>query len=209
MSRARPLPPAFSRTLPVHAVCTGTAARPPSHLPAHTSSRIVCLPCDSVVRVGVQPAAAFRHVHRHKHGGHVSGVLSACPQPSVGPPPVHVLPLAPPQPHALPPPARTSSRIVCSPFDSAESGVVQPAADLRHVQRHGYGRHVPSALTALPGPLPLVGPSACAPLEPPQTHALMPPGPHLTPHRVLSFRLGRKRRRSTSRWALSSPMLQP
>ena len=30
----------------------------------------------------VQPAAEFRHVQRHHHGGHVSGALGPCPAPS-------------------------------------------------------------------------------------------------------------------------------
>ena len=83
-------------------------------------------------------------------------------------------------------PARASPRTVCLPFDSAGRVIVQPAAESRHVQRHNHAWHVLRALpcTLLTRPPP---PLSC-------------PGPHLashpTPH---AFRLGRKRRRSTSR----------
>ena len=38
-------------------------------------------------------------------------------------------------------PGRTSSRIACPPFDSAGRVRVQPAAQLRHVQRQGHEQH--------------------------------------------------------------------
>ena len=38
------------------------------------------------------------------------------------------------------------------PFDPAGRVGVQPAAELRHVQRHGHERHVPGALRACPSP---------------------------------------------------------
>ena len=37
---------------------------------------------------------------------------------------------------------------VCPPFDSAESVGIQPAAELRHVERHKYGRDVSRAFRA-------------------------------------------------------------
>ena len=88
------------------------------------------------------------------------------------------LPLVPPPPH------RTPS---CPAFDSAERDDVQPAAELRHVQRHGHDRDVLRALRACPGrPLPSAG-------------------PHFAPHRMPSFRLGSTRRCSTSRWPSTRP----
>ena len=44
--------------------------------------------------------------------------------------------------------AHTSLRIARPPFDSAERGGIQPAAQLRHVQRRRHGLHVPRALRA-------------------------------------------------------------
>eukprot|EP00964_Phaeocystis_antarctica_P042958 scaffold24634_cov63-Phaeocystis_antarctica.AAC.1 len=49
-------------------------------------------------------------------------------------------------------PRRPSPRIACPRFDSAVRVCVQPAAELRHVQRHGHARHVRGALRACPGP---------------------------------------------------------
>eukprot|EP00964_Phaeocystis_antarctica_P103322 scaffold68611_cov53-Phaeocystis_antarctica.AAC.2 len=60
------------------------------------------------------------------------------------------MPLAPPPFYALPPSAHTSPRIACSPFDSAASVSVQPAAEPRHVQGHDHGQHVLRALRACP-----------------------------------------------------------
>ena len=45
-----------------------------------------------------------------------------------------------------------TSLAACPPFDSAVRVCVPPAAQLRHVQRHGHGRHVRGALRACPGP---------------------------------------------------------
>ena len=59
-------------------------------------------------------------------------------------------PLPPPPPYTDPPPgSRTSPCIVCPRFDSAGREGVQPAAELRHVQRHKHESHV---LRAYPGP---------------------------------------------------------
>ena len=109
----------------------------------------------SAGRDGVQPAAELRHVQRHEYGRHVPGALRACPiapQPSQpGPLAVHAARALPPA-HALPPPAHTSLRIVRPPFDSAGRVGVQPAAELRHLQRHGHGLHVLRALLPVPCP---------------------------------------------------------
>ena len=40
------------------------------------------------------------------------------------------------------------------PFDSAESGGVRPAAELRHIQRHKHGRDVRGSRLACPAPRP-------------------------------------------------------
>eukprot|EP00964_Phaeocystis_antarctica_P103321 scaffold68611_cov53-Phaeocystis_antarctica.AAC.1 len=93
-------------------------------------------------------------------------------------------------------PARTSPRIVRPPFDSAERGGLQPAAELQHVQRHEHVRRVLRALRACSAPQPSVGPSPCTPLAlslPPSR-----PAPRSASH-APSFRLGSSRRRSTSR----------
>ena len=37
---------------------------------------------------------------------------------------------------------RTSPRVACPPFDSAERECLQPAPELRHVQRHGHAGNV-------------------------------------------------------------------
>ena len=74
-------------------------------------------------------------------------------------------PLAPPPLQALSasPASRptASPRVACPPFDSAARVSVQPAAELRHVQRHGYGPHVLRALRACSAPQHSVGPSPC------------------------------------------------
>ena len=47
-------------------------------------------------------------------------------------------------------PARMSPASPCFPFDSAECASVQPAAVLRHVQRHRHELHVPGAFRPCP-----------------------------------------------------------
>eukprot|EP00964_Phaeocystis_antarctica_P130692 scaffold94562_cov58-Phaeocystis_antarctica.AAC.9 len=113
-----------------------------------------------------------------------------------------------PPANALPPPAHTSLRIVRPPFDSAGRVGLQPAAELRHVQRHNHAPHVRGALRACPSPPAFTaGPSrracrSCAAAGPRPPAAL---GPELAPHRTPSFRLGRLRRCSTSRSASTRP----
>eukprot|EP00964_Phaeocystis_antarctica_P157944 scaffold128367_cov69-Phaeocystis_antarctica.AAC.1 len=83
--------------------------------------------------------------------------------------------------------SRLLSRFVCPAFDLAGGSselytlYVQPAAELRHVQRHKYEGHVSSALRACPGPQPSVGPFPCTPLAPlPPPRPPAPPPPRST-----------------------------
>ena len=172
-------PPAFSWTLPVHAVCTTTAPTPPSHLPARTSPRFVCPPCAS------QQASSFNQLLSFD----TSKVTSmhtmftvrsrACPgsQLSI---PVHAAcsrrhppPLPPPGPH-FGPHLMPSLRLGMP----GRAGV-QSAAELRHVQRHRHELHVLRALRACPGPpsLELGPPRACRLRR--RRPTLTPPGPYI------------------------------
>ena len=101
------------------------------------------------------------------------------------------LPCTPPpacQPGHLPPHRMPSLRL------SAARVGVQPAAELRHLQRHEHGLHVHRALRACLGPQPSVGhspavPAACAAAtapHPPASGAAPRPTPYMP-----SFRLGR------------------
>ena len=85
-------------------------------------------------------------------------------------------PASRPAPHsasyALPPPSHTSLRIIRPPFDSAVRVGVQPAAELRHVQRHGHELHVLRALSVCPRPPAFSRAlSPFMPLAPPSPHA--------------------------------------
>ena len=88
----------------------------------------------------------------------------------------------------------TSPNIVCPAFDSAARVQVQSAGELRHVQRHEHGRHVPRALAARAlATQPFTrGSSVCTPLAPataPRALAPAPSGPHTsTPYHMLCFR---------------------
>jgi len=199
------------------------AAPTPSRLPARLSPLFLCLPFRlAAVRVRVQPATELQHLQRHAHGLHVSRALRACPcQP---PPQFWVLFLHPalrrPLPAAStlgssactllappPPPRPPASMPACRPlfyafpFDSAVLVGVQPAAELRHVQRHEHVPNVYRALRACPcQPAPqfwvlcLHAAYAAAAPTPSRLHARLSP-------LVLCFpsRLGSPRRRSTSR----------
>ena len=128
-----------------------TLLAPPPPLAASRSAccpSFLCFPFHSAGSDGVQPAAEPRHVQRHKHAQHVLCALRTCPcqQPSQLGPPL----LAPPPPHALPPPGPHATPLPILPLDSTERDGVQPAAELRHVQRHNHGIHVPGALRACP-----------------------------------------------------------
>jgi len=94
-------------------------------------------------------------------------------------------------------------RIACPPSDSAVGDGLQPAAELRHLQRHRHELHVLRALRACPWP-----PSLESGLFP--VHAACVPPPHhrpsrlpartpLPPHRMPSLRLG-----SGARWPSTS-----
>ena len=141
----RALAPISSRE-PFPAVRLAPSPRPPpSHLPARTSPRHVCPPCESAGRGELQPASELRHVQRHNHG---VDVLCACSRPDLQPrQPFPAVRLAPSPPRAPPShlPARTSPRHVCQPCDSAVRGCLQPATELRHVQGHNHGEHVSCA----------------------------------------------------------------
>jgi hypothetical protein len=74
--------------------------------------------------------------------------------------------------------------IACPPFDSAVRDGLQPAAELRHLQRHDHELHVRGALSARalgPQALSRAIPvhAACRAATTPQ--ALPPPGSHLSP----------------------------
>ena len=103
----------------------------------------------SAARVCVQSAAELRYVQCHGDERHVLRVLRACP-PAFS----QALPLraacAAAAPHALPPPrARTSPCcIACPSLGSAGRVGVQPAAELRHVQRDEHALHIPRALAS-------------------------------------------------------------
>jgi len=114
--------------------------RRPLALPARLLPLLLCFLFYSAVRKFVQPVAELGHVQRHEHVVHVSGVLHACitvhhhsrglsctlhaPPPLARPPSPHVAPLA------------------MLLFYSAVRVGVQPAAKLRHVQRHEHVLHV-------------------------------------------------------------------
>ena len=116
---------------------------------------------------------------------------SPCPAPNLqSNPPLHAActavarRLPPPSPHVVPhrmPSFRLSAARVC----------VQPAAELRHLQRHEHGQHV---LRALLLPVPCsrncsraLPPARCLRRRRPPPPAL----PHLALHHMPSLRLGR------------------
>ena len=97
----------------------------------------------------------------------------------------------------LPPPGPPPRPASHAPsFDSAVHAGVQPAAELRHGQGHGHGRHV---LRACPDPSTALSRAPCMPLAPPRCPTAPPRLPG-GPHRMWPpFRFGSTRRRSTSR----------
>eukprot|EP00964_Phaeocystis_antarctica_P153110 scaffold121228_cov36-Phaeocystis_antarctica.AAC.1 len=155
--RSTPCPaPNLSSVPPLHAACPAVARHlpPPGPLPLAPhrmpSFRI------SAVRVGVQSAAELRHLQRHKHAGHVlRALLPASPAPNLQPSPLpHAActavahRLLPPRPLPLTPHRMPSFRL------STEYKGVQPAAELRHLQRHNHAIHVLGALLPVPCPQP-------------------------------------------------------
>ena len=130
------------------------ATQPPPH--ASRAYLFACPPFDSAVRGQVQPADQLRHAPRHGHAPHVQGALRACPGshslelgPSRAYASLHQRRYTAPRPHT-PPGPYTSSRVACTPFDSAGGVGVQPSAQLRHVQGHKHEKHVRGALRACP-----------------------------------------------------------
>ena len=92
------------------------------------------------------------------------------------------MPLVPLPPEALPPPGpHLGPNPTRPPFGSVESVVVQPVAQLRHVQCLDHEQHVRRALRACPAPQPSVGPSPCMPLVPLPPEVLPP---HLGPNPI-------------------------
>ena len=145
------------------------------------------LDTSSVMRMGemFQGASAFNQplsldtssVTEMKSMFEVCAQRVPCAQPPVGPSPASSL-RRPTSSHL---PARMSPFFLCFPFDSAASVGVQPAAELRHVQRHKHAIRVSGALYACLASSPHSrGPSqhaACAATATPHTRlpARMPP----------------------------------
>jgi len=128
-----------------------TPPHPPACLPA-CRPPLYASPFYSAGHVGIQPAAEPRHVQRHRHGVHVSRAFRACPALSLH---SRGLPAACATDHRTPPfrlLARMSPLLLCFPpcFSSAERVGVQPATELRHVQRHEHEVDVWGALRACP-----------------------------------------------------------
>ena len=98
---------------------------------------------------------------------------------------MHASCVPPPHPRPSRLPARTSPpRIACPPFDSAVRVCLQPAAELRHLQRHDHELHVLCALSAHAlGAQLFESRAPCMPSLPPCTlcPSLPPPGTHLAP----------------------------
>eukprot|EP00964_Phaeocystis_antarctica_P128453 scaffold92250_cov61-Phaeocystis_antarctica.AAC.6 len=137
----RALLPAFARYL---RRLRATLYRPPARIISCT----MCPPFVSAGRVGIQPAAELRHLQRHRHVWHVLRALLPlpCSQSAVEPSPARRVHRGRPPPPAswytlhLAPHRMLSFRL------SAASEGVQPAAELRHLQRHNHGSDVRRAL---------------------------------------------------------------
>ena len=113
--------------------------------------------------------------------------------------------------HALSPPhrpprlpAHTPPHIKCPPVDSAACDGVQPAAELRHVQRHGHALHAQGALCSrvlrphrLQSSPPLH--ATCASTAPPTILSASQTAPRSPTSYGPLLSRGRKRRHSTSR----------
>eukprot|EP00964_Phaeocystis_antarctica_P032960 scaffold18676_cov52-Phaeocystis_antarctica.AAC.3 len=85
---------------------------------------------------------------------------SPCPAPNLQSRALPCTLLAPRSPAASRLPTRTlAPHRMCPPFDSAGRVGVQPAAELRHLQRHDHGPHVQRALLPVPCPETAVEPS--------------------------------------------------
>ena len=188
----------------LRAACT-TVTRHPSAPPRLVPHRMPSFRL-TAARVGVQPATELRHVQRHIHGLHVlrafrsvtsqSAVLSSSPLRAActhRDRPRHcTLPHQRSEPRPAP--------YICPPFDSAGCVGVQPAAELRHLQRHNHGLHVLRALLPVPCPQSAAAPSPARWVRRGRPRHLPPPvcTTHHTVCPVLST-LGSTRSRSTSR----------
>ena len=129
----------------------------PFRHPARMSPLFLCFPSGWTGRGCVQPAAEPRHVQRHNHAlnvwertNAVWGAQRALPAATTVERSLHVAcaTAASPTPYCFP--SRVSPFFRCFPFDAAASVGVQPAAKLRHVQRHKHAIHVYGALYACP-----------------------------------------------------------
>ena len=182
-----PWPPAFSCTSVGPSPCMPLAPPPPHALPPpgpHLTPHPACPPFGD----SRQHASSFNQPLSFDTSSVTnmwatfSVRSSPCPTPNLqSSPPVHAAcaavarHLPPPGPHLAP------HRMPSFHFDLAASGGVQPAAELRHVQRHDHGIHVQRAPRACPGPRPSVGPSPCTPLAPhcrPHSLPASRPAPH-------------------------------
>eukprot|EP00964_Phaeocystis_antarctica_P027056 scaffold15231_cov60-Phaeocystis_antarctica.AAC.4 len=127
-SSACPAPNLQSRPL-LHAACAAVVRRPPVSRAAPRHA----------------PCAPFSTLGRARQPSPQCTTCSPCAPPRALPPICSRASTArstPSPPSAGPPSPRTA----CPPFDSAVHVGVQPAAELRHLQRHGHEQHVPRAL---------------------------------------------------------------
>eukprot|EP00964_Phaeocystis_antarctica_P032959 scaffold18676_cov52-Phaeocystis_antarctica.AAC.2 len=199
--RSSPCPaPNLQSSPPLRPACTAVARRLPPQGPHLAPHRVPSVRL-SAGRVGVQPAAELRHLQRHEHAPDVlrALLLVPCPISAVEPPaPARCLYRRRP-----PPPVPSGSNIVPHRMPSfrlsAGRGGVQPAAELRHLQRHDHEPHVPGALLPVPCPQSAMEPSPARCVHrdrPPPPASRSAPRP--APYALLST-LGRPRRRSTGR----------
>ena len=83
---------------------------------------------------------------------------------------------------------------------------VQPAAELRHLQRHNHGLHVPGALLPVPCPQSAVEPSPLHPASAPWSPAAFRLPAHLAPHGIPSFQLSAGRKLLVQRQQAAHPL---
>eukprot|EP00964_Phaeocystis_antarctica_P069348 scaffold42116_cov53-Phaeocystis_antarctica.AAC.2 len=161
------------------------------------------MPCFrlSAVRNSVQPAAELRHLQRHNHGRHVLRALLpvACSQSAVEPSPARCVNRGRPPPPAARSVSLAPHRMPSFRLSAVREQGVQPAVELRHLQRHGHEPHVQRALLPVPCPQSAIEPSParCVHRGRPQPPTSQP-APRPAPYALLAT-LGRSHRRSTSR----------